>query len=156
MKVFLDNGSLNSSAGELHAAIARARQEAITRGTYVSIGALDGVHWSTGYQIFVNPLNSTSYNASDHVGTSGTSVVTAAIVAVGMPTAWGNVSWPSTTSDSKAAVSLYTFSSQGRPYIPGGGPAFPSTASRVQMCTPAMKCKEIWVDTMGRIEVLSF
>jgi len=140
--------SLASASTELHAAAARARQEAITRGTFVTITPQTAGDWTTGYQTFVNPLNSPSFASGQSVGT-GTSVVTSEIIAKGEPTTWRQITWPSSASDSSVVLAYMTFDNIGRPRNVAG-------RTRVRMCVATGACKELVIDALGRIQIQSF
>lgn len=145
---FVQISSLASAAGELHAATARARQEAIARGTFVTVEPRGAGDWSTGYQTFINPLNSTTYGAGEFVGT-GTSVVTSQIIALGEPNTWSQITWPATTSDSSQPLLYMTFDSTGRPRNVAG-------RTRIRMCIATGDCRELVVDALGRIQLQRF
>jgi prepilin-type N-terminal cleavage/methylation domain-containing protein len=150
-EVFLEKSSLSSAASEMHAAISRSRQEAISRGTFVSIIAKDGSSWASGYRIFVNPLHHTTYTSGDTLGT-GTSSVTSQELALGAPSAWNYVTWPTTASDTSAAITCVTFDDLGRP-IKCDGSTTIMASGKIKICTAHAQCSEITVDALGRIQI---
>lgn len=152
LRGFLQRSSLSSVAGEIHSALARARQEAITRGTFVSITPKTGPDWSTGYQIFVNPLNSPGFTAGEALG-AGTSIVTSEILAVRDGSGWGHVDWPSLTSDGRAPRTYFTFDDTGRPKNSDGSNMRPDQPHRIRVCIDTSPCRELIVDHLGRIQV---
>ncbi|MBI3148881.1 MAG: GspH/FimT family pseudopilin [Betaproteobacteria bacterium] len=152
LRGFLQRASLSSIAGEIHAAVARARQEAITRGTFVTITPRLGTNWSSGYQIFVNPLNSATFNAGDTVG-MGTSIVSSEIISVKDESGWGHVDWPALTSDGRSPRTYFTFDDTGRPMNSNGTNMRPDQPHRVRICVGIDPCRELIVDHLGRIQV---
>lgn len=153
MQELLRRGSLSSAAGELHAAVAKARQEAIRRGTFVSVTPLTGVDWSSGYQIFVNPQNKTVFTAGDIVG-AGTSIVTSEVLSKRDATGWGFVTWPSLSSDGQATRTYFTFDDTGRPRNSDGSNLRTTDPSRVRVCISGGACRELLVDHLGRVQIL--
>ena len=153
MQELLRRGSLSSAAGELHAVVAKARQEAITRGTFVTVTPLTGADWGTGFQVFVNPLNKTAFNSGDFVG-AGTSVVSSEILSKRDATGWGFVTWPSITSDGKSPRPYFTFDDTGRPRNSDGSNMKPTDPSRVRVCITGGACRELLVDHLGRVQIL--
>lgn len=153
MREFLLRSSLSSAAWEIHSAVARARQEAITRGTFVSVIPQSSSGWESGYRVFVNPLNKATYSAGDIVG-SGTSSVTSQILVERDGSSWDYVTWPSLTSDGKTRRDYYTFDDTGRPRNSDGSNMRPSDPSRVRMCVDSSNCRELIVDHLGRIQIV--
>ncbi|KAB2845298.1 MAG: prepilin-type N-terminal cleavage/methylation domain-containing protein [Burkholderiales bacterium] len=153
LREFLVRSQLSSAAGEIHAAVARTRQESITRGTFVTITPLTGTDWATGYQIFVNPRNRATYTPTDSVG-AGTSIVSAEILTVRDAPNWSYITWPANTSDGNPHRDYFTFDDTGRPRNFDGTVMTPASPSRVRMCISGGACRELLVDNLGRIQIL--
>lgn len=153
LREFLVRSQLSAAAGEIHAAVARARQEAITRGTFVSVRPLTGSSWANGYQIFVNPLNAATFTVGQSVG-NGTSVVTSEVIAKRDPPNLSYVTWPSLTSDGKTPRDYYTFDDTGRPRNASAGYMSSADPQRVRVCGTGSNCRELLVDHLGRIQIL--
>ena len=98
MSSLILTNSMDGSVSEMRSLIARARQEAVTRNTTVTLapdstsGAAPNRTWNGGYTLFVNPLNRATWAAAaaDTQGT-GTDVRTAVRLQVGDFEASGKV-----------------------------------------------------------------
>lgn len=73
LQAFIVRNALTSATSELRSVIARARVEAITRNTPVSVTptSVTGsspARWSGEYRLFVNPLGSPTFDSTEKVG----------------------------------------------------------------------------------------
>lgn len=77
MRSLILSNQLSATTGELRAAIARARFEAVNRNTMVSVspGSISGgtnFGWTGGVDLFVNPTLKSSFQINEVIGAGGT------------------------------------------------------------------------------------
>ena len=157
LRRFLVQSGLESTALDLRGAVSRARGEAIARGTFVTFGQRTGSDWIGGYQLFVDPLQKTIFNAADVVGT-GTDAKQAIQIEVGDFPQNASLSWPAKTSNGTSdSTTYFMFDSTGRPLSSTG--AFANAS--LPVCVPSEylatnNCREVIVNTLGRIRINAF
>jgi type IV fimbrial biogenesis protein FimT len=156
MQSFIQSSRVSAAASEMQAALARARQEAIARNTYVTVEPLAG-GWSSGYRLYVNPLNNASWTAASAAGSLGTALPL--IIGQGASSS-PSLQWPTNACDGTTALTYATFDDGGRPRVAtGSASGAASKTGRITACTAAGgcstlgSCKEILVDTLGRMRV---
>lgn len=157
LQTFIQTSKLNAAASDMQAALARARLEAIARNTFVTVEPL-ATGWASGYKIFLNPNNNTSWTTASAAGAlgTGTSVVTPTIIGQGASSSASGVLWPTTACDASTSLTYVTFDVTGRPRAATTGVA---QTGRIAACTVSggcstpLSCKEIIVDGLGRMRV---
>lgn len=154
LRQFLVRASFDSTVLDLRGAVGRARAEAIARGTVVSFAPPTAGNWTTGYEVFVDPLQRGVFTAADTIGT-GTDVRAAERLQVGTTPANSSLSWPIKSSDGTSNSALFfAFDAQGRPVTTTGARGNAS----LPVCIPSAiqatnNCREIVVDIIGRVRV---
>lgn len=154
LRQFLVRASFDSTVLDLRGAVGRARAEAIARGTVVSFAPPTAGDWTTGYEVFVDPLQRGVFTATDQVGVSGTDVRKSERLQVGTVSQSSSLSWPTTSSTAFPSASYFMFNQQGQPVSPTG--VIDNT--RLPVCIPSAiqatnNCREIVVDRVGRVRV---
>lgn len=166
LQSFIQSGRLSGAVSEMQAALARARLEAITRGTMVTVEPQKDGIWTNGYRIYVNPFNSTSWTTAQAAGAlgsgAGASVVAPETIALGAASSTSVLQWPTNACDTPTTTALtyVTFDEGGRPRAAtGSASGAPARSGRITACITAGSCstpntcKEIAVDTLGRMRV---
>lgn len=154
LRQFLVRNAFDSMSLDMRGAISRARAEAIARGVVVTFGPNAAGDWSSGFQVFVDPLQRSTFNASDSIGT-GTDRKTAERLTVATAPEGLNLSWPAKSSNGTTnSAAYFSFDAQGRPVTPAG---LRGNAS-LPVCVPTSylatnNCKEVVVDVIGRVRV---
>ena len=153
LRQFLVRTSFDSTVLDLRGAVGRARAEAIARGTVVSFAPPTAGDWTTGYEVFVDPLQRGVFTAADRIG-FGTDVRVAERLQVGTAPTNSSLSWPTTSSTASPRALYFMFDQQGRPVTPTGFLANDS----LPVCIPSAvqatnNCREIVVDRVGRVRV---
>lgn len=79
------SNQLSATTGEVRAALARARFEAVNRNTLVSVapGGVSGSSnfgWTNGIDLFVNPTQKTAFTGGEVVGAGGTDAKTSELL----------------------------------------------------------------------------
>jgi type IV fimbrial biogenesis protein FimT len=150
---FLVRSSFEGTVLDLRGAVGRARAEAIARGTVVTVAPPTAGDWTSGYEIFVDPLQRGVFTAADTVGT-GTDVRAAERLQVGAAPTNSSLSWPATSSTAFASAGYLMFNQEGRAVTPTGW----IDNTRLPVCIPTAiqatnNCREIVVDRVGRVRV---
>lgn len=155
LRQFIVRNSFESTVLELRGAVSRTRAEAIARGSVVSFAPPTAGNWTTGYEVFVDPLQRGAFTAGDTVGGgSGTDVRSAERLQVGTIPTGASLSWPTTASTAAPSAPYFMFDSRGRPIAPtgfGGNASLPVCVPSAIMATN--NCREIVVDPVGRVRV---
>lgn len=156
LRQFLVRNAFESTALDLRGAVARARAEAIARGVVVTFAPPTAGDWTSGYEVFVDPLQKGKFVAGDTVG-AGTDVRTSEKLFVGTTPSSLSLTWPTTSSDGASAALNFLFDSQGRPITTTGAKGNAS----LPLCAPSAvlasnNCREIVVDVVGRVRVNAF
>ena len=156
LRQFLVRNSFESAALDLRGAVARTRAEAIARGVVVTFAPPAAGDWSSGYEVFVDPLQKGTFVAGDTVG-AGTDIRRAEKLLVGTTPSNLSLSWPAKSSDGASSAPSFLFDSQGRPVTSTGAIANAS----LPLCVPSNvlssnNCREIVVDVVGRVRVNVF
>ena len=156
LRQFLVVNSLESAVLDLRGAVARTRSEAVARGVVVTFAPSSPPGWVGGYQIFVDPLQTSVFTASDVIGAAGTGrdVKQAERIQVGTVPQNGSLSWPGLSSTGLSVATYFMFDSRGRPTDLVGG----SGNSSLPVCVPTVyaqtnNCREIVVDLIGRVRI---
>jgi type IV fimbrial biogenesis protein FimT len=157
LRSFLVRSAFQSVALDLRGAASRARAEAIARGTFVTLAPTTAGDWTSGYQIFVDPLQKGVFSATDKVG-DGTEVFKAELLSVGTIPQNSSFSWPATTSSGVGGSAPYfLFDSQGQPRTSTGAIGNASLPLCIPSDTaPTNNCREVVVDRVGRVRVDAF
>ena len=154
LRQFLVRNAFESSVLDMRGAVSRARAEAIARGTVVTIGPSTVGDWSSGYEVFVDPLQKGVFSAADTLG-AGTDVRRAERLQVATMPQNLSLSWPAKSSDgSSNSAPSFLFDAQGRPVTTTGAKGNAS----LPVCIPTNmmavnNCREIVVDVIGRVRV---
>lgn len=153
LRQFLVRTSFDSTVLDLRGAVGRARAEAIARGTVVSFAPPTAGDWTTGYEVFVDPLQKGVFTATDFVG-AGTDIRTAERLQVGTVSQSSSLSWPVQSSDGNNSALFFAFDARGRPVTVTGA----SGNASLPVCVPTAviatnNCREIVVDIVGRVRV---
>lgn len=155
LRQFIVRSSFDGTVLDLRGAVGRARSEAIARGTVVSFAPPTAGDWTTGYEVFVDPLQKGVFTAADQVGISGTDIRKAERLQVGTVSQSSSLSWPIKSSDGTSDSALFfAFDAQGRPVTTTGAKGNAS----LPVCIPSAiqatnNCREIVVDIIGRVRV---
>lgn len=153
LRQFLVRSSFESTVLDLRGAVGRARAEAIARGTVVSFAPPTAGDWTTGYEVFVDPLQRGVYTAADRIGT-GTDMRETERLQVGTAPTNSLLSWPVKSSDGNNSALFFAFDAQGRPVTSTGAKGNAS----LPVCIPSAiqatnNCREIVVNIIGRVRV---
>lgn len=156
LRQFLVRNAFESTALDLRGAISRARAEAIARGGVVTFAPQTAGDWTSGYQVFVDPLQKGTFAAGDAFG-SGTDLRTAERLLVGTTPTGLSLSWPTTSPSVSNAATSFLFDARGRPITPTGQ----SGNGSILLCVPSAvlptnNCRELVVDIIGRIRVTPY
>ncbi len=156
MRQFLVRNSFDATVLDLRGAITRARAEAIARGTVVTIAPSTVGNWTSGYEVFVDPLQKGQFVSGDTVG-AGTDVRTSERLIVGTTPSGVSLVWPTSSSSGAAAAANFLFDAQGRPVTVTGARG----NAALPLCVPSAfistnNCREIVVDVVGRIRVNAY
>ena len=154
LRQFLVRASFDSTVLDLRGAVGRARAEAIARGTVVSFAPPTAGDWTTGYEVFVDPLQKGVFTATDQVGVIGTDIRKAERLQVGTVPQSSSLSWPVKSSDGYNSALFFAFDARGRPVTTTGT----SGNASLPVCIPTAiiainNCREIVVDVVGRVRV---
>jgi type IV fimbrial biogenesis protein FimT len=154
LRQFLVRNAFESAVLDMRGAVSRARAEAIARGTVVTFAPPTAGDWSTGYEVFVDPLQKGVFSAGDVIG-AGTDIRRAERLQVGNMPQDLSLSWPAKSSNGTAnSAPSFLFDAQGRPVTSAGA----SGNASLPVCIPTAmmstnNCREIVVDTIGRVRV---
>lgn len=153
LRQFIVRSSFEGTVLDLRGAVGRARAEAIARGTVVTVAPQTAGDWTSGYEIFVDPLQRGVFTAADTIGT-GTDVRATERLQVGAAPTNSSLSWPTTSSTAFASAGYLMFNQEGRAVTPTG--VIDNT--RLPVCIPTAiqatnNCREIVVDRVGRVRV---
>lgn len=155
LRQFIVRTSFDTAVLDLRGAVGRARAEAIARGTIVSFAPPTAGDWTTGYEVFVDPLQKGVFTATDQVGVVGTDIRKAERLQVGTVPQSSSLSWPVKSSDGTSNAALFfAFDARGRPVTTTGA----SGNASLPVCIPTAiiatnNCREIVVDVVGRVRV---
>ena len=154
LRQFIVRSSFENTVLDLRGAVGRARAEAIARSTVVSFAPPTAGDWTTGYEVFVDPLQKGVFTVGDKVGTTGTDIRTAERLQVGTVSQSSSLSWPVTSSDGNNSALFFAFDARGRPVTVTGA----SGNASLPVCIPSAiqttnNCREIVVDRVGRVRV---
>ena len=153
LRQFIVRSSFENTVLDLRGAVGRARAEAIARGTVVSFAPPTAGDWTTGYEVFVDPLQRGVYTAADRIGT-GTDMRETERLQVGTAPTNSSLSWPVQSSDGNSSALFFAFDARGRPVTATGA----SGNASLPVCIPSAiqainNCREIVVNIIGRVRV---